>query len=288
METLTYNGESFTVDHAAQGADYIHGYDAAGVLIVAFGGVTDFSGFTYSGTYMSPSDCLGEACNDVKYCGGGLKTRGGDQLMPGDFGALPSSGGALYGDLRFDKRDPRVQIEEGRSGTRLGLCAGPDADRHTSGASVFVYQNDAVNEYGSADNQGCFVLNTGEVDGKQHSLFGNPNGDLIWSSFWINPPMVPGYEYRTIERFNGNPVFVKVVDCGKMPSTTEKSIAHGITGATTFLSVRAMAGITGGTQFELTKCEGDSIKVSGANVVIRTLWNAQDYQSYAFLKYVKD
>lgn len=72
MATLTFNGESFTVDHAAKGADYIHGYDANGVLIVSFDGVTDFSGFTYDGTYMAPSDCMGESCNVVRRVGGKL------------------------------------------------------------------------------------------------------------------------------------------------------------------------------------------------------------------------
>ena len=80
MATLTFNGESFTVDHAAKGADYIHGYDADGVVIVSFDGITDFSGFSYSGTYMNPSDCLAEKCNGAAYCGGVLKTRGGASI----------------------------------------------------------------------------------------------------------------------------------------------------------------------------------------------------------------
>lgn len=105
---------------------------------------------------------------------------------------------------------------------------------------------------------------------------------------WINPPMVLGTEYHTTERWNGKAVFAKVVDCGKLPNTTEKSISHGITGTPTFLSVRATAGIKGGTQIELVKCEGDSVKISGAYIVIKTLWDATSFQGYAFLKYVKD
>lgn len=77
MATLTFNGESFTVDHAAKGADYIHGYDANGVLVVSFDGVTDFSGFTYDGEYMNPGDCMGESCNAVRYVGGKLVNANG-------------------------------------------------------------------------------------------------------------------------------------------------------------------------------------------------------------------
>lgn len=31
---------------------------------------------------------------------------------------------------------------------------------------------------------------------------------------WINPPMLPGIEYRTTERWNGKVVYTKLVDCG--------------------------------------------------------------------------
>lgn len=133
----------------------------------------------------------------------------------------------------------------------------------------------------------------GELGKKQNAIFSTSAGGKIVQKVdgereWLNPPMVPGVEYRTVDRFNGKAVFVKVIDCGNLPNTTEKSVAHGITGDVMFLSIRVMAGIIGGTQFGFSKTEGDSVKVSGANVVIRTLWNAQDYKAYAFLKYVKN
>ena len=117
MATITFCGETFTVDHAVKGADYVHGYDAGGNLIVGLDGVTDFSKITYSGSYLSPGDCLAEACNNVKHCGGVLKKTDGTvitpEMVPGveyltteryngkavytmlvDFGKLPSSGRA--------------------------------------------------------------------------------------------------------------------------------------------------------------------------------------------------
>ena len=105
---------------------------------------------------------------------------------------------------------------------------------------------------------------------------------------WINPPSTIGVEYRTTERWNGKTVYSKVVNFGKLPNTSEKSVAHGIAVVTNFISITAVAGIVGGTQFEFSKTEGESIKVSGANIVIKSNWNATDYQAYAFLKYVKD
>ena len=43
---------------------------------------------------------------------------------------------------------------------------------------------------------------------------------------YVNPPMTPGVEYRTTERYNGKPVYVKLVNCGAIADG--KTVAHGI------------------------------------------------------------
>lgn len=206
METLTFNGTQYTVDHAAKGTDYIHGYDADGVLVVAFDGVTDFSGFTYSGTYMTPSDCLAEVCNDVKFCGGHFKTRGGEDIY-----------------------------------------------------------------LMSANHFGCYYR---KVDGVIE---------------WVNPPMELGVEYRTTERHNGKVVYAKAVDCGNMPASATKYVAHGVISGATYVSVRLVFQY-GDTACEIVKGgDGDDvINISGANIKIVCPWSAGNYQACAFLKYVKD
>lgn len=45
---------------------------------------------------------------------------------------------------------------------------------------------------------------------------------------WINPPLQLNTEYRTTERHNGKPVFVKRINCGAFPANTSKDISHGI------------------------------------------------------------
>ena len=45
---------------------------------------------------------------------------------------------------------------------------------------------------------------------------------------WVNPAMRLGVEYRTTERYLDKPVYVKVVDCGNLPASGLKNIAHGI------------------------------------------------------------
>lgn len=43
---------------------------------------------------------------------------------------------------------------------------------------------------------------------------------------WVNPPMILGTEYRTIERYLGKPVYTKLLDCGQIADN--KQVEHGI------------------------------------------------------------
>lgn len=80
MAILSFCGESYTVDHAVKGTDYIHGYDENGVCIVAFENMADIEAVEYDGEFMAPEDCAAEVCNKVVYCGGKLKTLGGAEV----------------------------------------------------------------------------------------------------------------------------------------------------------------------------------------------------------------
>ena len=52
----------------------------------------------------------------------------------------------------------------------------------------------------------------------------------LWDAWeWECPPLWLGTEYRTIEKYNSKPVYVKLIDCGGMPSASAtKNQAHGI------------------------------------------------------------
>ena len=49
---------------------------------------------------------------------------------------------------------------------------------------------------------------------------------------WFNPPMQLGVECRTTERFNGKPVYVKLIDVGPMPNTDQLLVSANIGGNT--------------------------------------------------------
>jgi hypothetical protein len=64
-----------------------------------------------------------------------------------------------------------------------------------------------------------------------------------WSEWeYINPPMNPGHEYRTTERWNGKPVYRKLISyttngtIGDATKITDVDIPHGITGLKTAIS----------------------------------------------------
>lgn len=53
-------------------------------------------------------------------------------------------------------------------------------------------------------------------------LYGIVDGEIEW----INPPMVLGVEYRTTERYNGKPVYTKLVDCGQVAYNSEVAVKY--------------------------------------------------------------
>ena len=52
--------------------------------------------------------------------------------------------------------------------------------------------------------------------------------DSTWTPWeWKNPPMEIGVEYRTTERWQGKPVYYKVVDFGGLPNETTATVSIG-------------------------------------------------------------
>jgi hypothetical protein len=87
MATLIFNGETYIVDHAVKGTDYVHGYDANGRMVTCISGVVDFSAIEYDGEYLAPEACLEEACNSAVYVNGTLQTKLGN-VIPASYSEL--------------------------------------------------------------------------------------------------------------------------------------------------------------------------------------------------------
>ena len=82
------------------------------------------------------------------------------------------------------------------------------------------------------DMRYCFMLVSGDTQTvlspyqKFQMMRVNFGGAQPWEC--INPPMKFGIEYRTIERYNGKPVYTKAFSVGNLPNASSKTVSHGI------------------------------------------------------------
>lgn len=135
--------------------------------------------------------------------------RGAENLTPGGFG---------LGTVAVNISDLNDATKNGwyMNGAGGEAVHAPD---NVAGWLVLVcaYSNDIV--YQTAYRYGS---DEGLISARRahHNLLG---GWQPWE--WINPPTLLGVEYRTVERYNGKPVYMKLVDCGAGPNNTRKTVS---------------------------------------------------------------
>lgn len=111
-----------------------------------------------------------------------------------------------------------------------------------------------------------------------------------WSPWeYEHPPMHLGIEYRTTERYQGKPVYAKLVDCGYGPNSTSKSILHNI--ADYGMTVSAFGTVvSNGGKWEVHDVSSSTIRSIGATKEAVFLFSSTDQTSnkvYVLLKYTK-
>ena len=111
-----------------------------------------------------------------------------------------------------------------------------------------------------------------------HYLFG---GWQPWE--WINPPTLLGVEYRTVERYNGKPVYVKAINFGQAPNATYKEVSHGIEDFSQLVSYTGMMG--GANLIEAPAL--DNILINASIIRITTNTDASRNYVYLVLRYTK-
>ena len=104
---------------------------------------------------------------------------------------------------------------------------------------------------------------------------------------WVNPPMQLGVEYRTTERYQGKPVYVKVVNFGAPPAGGDKIVEWG---SSEYQPVSHRA-IWGNTLLPYDDGDGLNIRVrsvTGIKIVINSNydWSGQGSISVT-IKYTK-
>ena len=110
---------------------------------------------------------------------------------------------------------------------------------------------------------------------------------------WVNPPLVAGTEYRTVERYNGKPVYVCAVDFGNLPDTNSKVVTLPST-PTQYISLEGM--ITYGEIVnKLPSMSYDDGHIMAMlmirakkGVAVKSFQNMTGYTGFAIAKYLKN
>ena len=98
--------------------------------------------------------------------------------------------------------------------------------------------------------------------------------------------MTLGVEFRTTERYQGAPVYAKLVNFGALPNATQKVVKHNISNVSSVISVYGSAqdqaiGV-GAFGAQVTGINADN-----TNVAIWTSADLSNYSAYVALKYTK-
>ena len=180
-------------------------------------------------------------------------------VTPGQIGALPISGGTLTGELNVnrdttngirmwaDNEGGNIRIYPPGSNTYADYW---DIDCHDGGMRIFAYKK-STNPNGGPGNVFPLTLGTdgsikvgntaktranlGVVPGAESTA--SPNcyyRTVDGVTEWINPPMELGVEYRTTERWNGNVVYTKLVNCGTAINNATVTL-EGVTACVRFI-----------------------------------------------------
>ena len=109
---------------------------------------------------------------------------------------------------------------------------------------------------------------------------------------WVNPPMTLGQEYRTTERWNGKPVYTKIINAGQLPSSAQKIVELGLTNPQHLVECTVIAYSSNNYQCIFPIAGGSGLQalhyLAGWNLVLQTTRDMSEYTScYATVKYTK-
>ena len=125
--------------------------------------------------------------------------------------------GLIASEAELDAALEVVYSEMGTCETKLVRFQGyPDESDY----NWFGILRKSSNNYGSLLAQSAYA---------QGTLISKTKYDGVWQPLeWVNPRMLVGVEYRTTERWNGKPIYTKMVEFAGVPDSSTKSVNSGI------------------------------------------------------------
>ena len=100
---------------------------------------------------------------------------------------------------------------------------------------------------------------------------------------WINPPGITGVEYRTTERWQGKPVYQKLVNFGYAPNSSSSSVSHGIEN---FSQCAGLHGTLGGANL-IGHSNVVAVDVNASAITIQTNSDLSGSNVLVLVKYSK-
>ena len=147
----------------------------------------------------------------------------------------------------------------------------------------------ASRQFGAIDDSSYF-LNV-----ERRGLSADSGVTWSWSEWeWVNPRMIPGVEYRTTERYDSKPVYVKLISFGKLPNS-DTAYVSGISSQVNIVSLHGVA--KGGNETNsFPVIVGGQIAAyafaqkatDGTRIYVKAVSDASAYTAEFILKYTKD
>ena len=206
-----------------------------------------------------------------------VATSGTGAITPDAIGAAPAGFGlGTQGKAITDLNDATLNGWYYFGGGTLNTPTGISNSEYGS-ALVVSRDGNSKTQYYTASNVGTTV----GYDAVRYMIGG------IWQPWeYVNPPMQLGIEYRTTERYNGNPVYAKLVDCGVMPNNTVKTIGNVMPNIEDIcLLVGSMRTGAGGAFLALNS--EVTVNNAGPNIQITTTTDYSSWNLIVLVKYTK-
>ena len=162
----------------------------------------------------------------------------------------------------------------------IQICFSTGASGVTRGTSFHGTLIKTSNDYATLFAQGYLDTGAMLVKTKYAGVWGE------WE--WVNPPMFLGVEYRTTERWQGKPVYTKLINFGALPDTSTRLVSHGITGITQVIRCVGQD-ITTGDSLPM-KYDSVSVDVYASlhEIIINTTSNKSTNTANVQMWYTKD
>ena len=144
---------------------------------------------------------------------------------------------------------------------------GPDKIQYNGYGAVHVTRGGST-----IVRQDFFMYDSVKFSGEMLATRASSDYGNTWTPWeYVNPPMLVGVEYRTTERYQGKPVYTKLVDCGSLPNAGRKTVNHD---ATVEYMLRCAANCTAGYKDSLPYWYDDNdyctVYASTSQIIFKT------------------